>query len=72
MYTFDINKVDQIVDILLKDQQILFIYDNKMPPLEQIRAITYCKVHNTFNHHTNSCPCLRGTILRAIDNAKYI
>jgi len=72
IYTFDINKVDKIVNILLKDQQILFIYDNKMSPLEQTRAITYCKVHNTFNHHTNSCLCFRGTIQRAIGNAKYI
>jgi len=35
IYTFDIKKVDKIVNILLKDQQILFIYDNKMSPLEQ-------------------------------------
>lgn len=38
VYDFDINKADQIYDILLKDKQLILSDDHKVPSLEQMRG----------------------------------
>lgn len=54
-YNLDIFKVDQILDILLKGQQLVLSEGHKIPSLEQIKGRKYCKFHGDFDHSTNNC-----------------
>lgn len=53
-YGFDLSKVDQIFDILLRDKQIVLRDDHKIPSPEQRKGRKYCKYHNKWNHWTNN------------------
>ena len=43
IYLFDISKVDQIFDYLVKDKQINFLDSHKVPSVEDIKGRKYCK-----------------------------
>ena len=42
-YIFDISKVDQIFDFLVKDKQIKLPKRHKLPLMDQIQNMKYCK-----------------------------
>ena len=44
-YSFDITKVDQIFNVLLKDKQIILPEGKKMPLVEEIKDRKFCKYH---------------------------
>ena len=47
-YAFDIKKVDQIFDILLRNKQLKLPKGHKMPSIEEIGNKRYCKYHYKF------------------------
>ncbi|XP_058741183.1 uncharacterized protein LOC131613539 [Vicia villosa] len=52
-YTFDVTKYDEIFDLLVKDGQMVFPPNIKIPPLEQRKKRGYCKYHNFSGHKTS-------------------
>lgn len=53
-YAFDISKVDQIFDHLLKDQQIRLMEGHKIPSAEELKNKKYCKWHNSYTYSTTN------------------
>jgi hypothetical protein len=54
-YGFDMNKADQIFDLLLKEKQIKLLVEHVIPSAEELRNRKYCKWHHSWSHHTNEC-----------------
>lgn len=69
-YLFDISRVEQIFDYLVKDQQIWLPEGKKIPPSKRLRNKRYCKWHNAYNHSTTNCLVFRNTIQRALKEGK--
>ena len=46
-YLFDISKVDQIFDCLVKDKQIKLSEGHKIPPADEIMGKKYYKWHHS-------------------------
>ena len=69
-YSFDVNKADQIFDILLKDKQLVLSEGHKFPNAEQVRGRKYCKFHNVYGHTTNTCVRFRDTVQKAIEEGR--
>ncbi|MCI17166.1 hypothetical protein A2U01_0038313, partial [Trifolium medium] len=56
----------------LIDKQILLSEGHRIPPTDQIKGKKYCKMHNTFGHHTNTCVHFMDTIQKAIEEGRLI
>ena len=69
-YNFDLSKIEQIFDLLLKDGQIKLPDGHKIPSAEEMKDKKYCKWHDCWTHPTNSCIVLRDAIQRSINSEK--
>ena len=61
-FSFEISKVDQIFNHLLKDQQIKLPNGHKIPSLEELKNRRYCKWHNPFSHAKINCVVFKNAI----------
>lgn len=57
VFDFNINKADQLYNILLKDIQLVLSDDHKVSSSKQIKGKLYCKYQSVFGHTTNTCMC---------------
>jgi hypothetical protein len=46
-FDFDVNKVEQIFDLLLKEKQLKFPEGFKIPTAQELQGRLYCKWHNS-------------------------
>jgi hypothetical protein len=68
-FDFDVSKVEQIFDLLLKEKQLKFPEGCKIPTAQ---GRSYCKWHNSFTHGTGDCKELRRQIQSAIEQGQLI
>jgi hypothetical protein len=54
-FDFDVSKVEQIFDLLLKEKQLKFPEGCKIPTAQELQGRSYCKWHNSFTHGTGDC-----------------
>jgi hypothetical protein len=66
-FDFDVSKVEQIFDLLLKEKQLNFPEGFKIPTTQELQGRSYCKWHNSFTHDTGDCKELRRQIQSAIE-----
>jgi hypothetical protein len=69
-YTFDMNKCDQMFDILLQEDHIRSLDHHDMPSLSDIGKSDYCKWHGVLTHNTNECNVFHRQIQSAIDEGR--
>ncbi|KAK1601551.1 hypothetical protein QYE76_037200 [Lolium multiflorum] len=58
-FDFDISKVEQIFDLLLKEKQLKLPEGHKFPTMQEMNGRPYYKWHHSFTHTTNDCKELR-------------
>jgi hypothetical protein len=66
-FDFDVSKVEQIFDLLLKEKQLKFLEGYKPPTAQELKGKSYCKWHDSFTHSTSNCKELRRHIQSAIE-----
>jgi hypothetical protein len=71
-FDFDVGKVEQIFDLLLKEKQLKFSEGYKPPTVQDLKGRSYCKWHNSFTHSTSDCKELRRQIQSAIEQGRLI
>jgi hypothetical protein len=71
-FDFDVSKVEQIFELLLKEKQLKFPKGFKIPTAQELLGRSYCKWHNSFTHSTNDCKKLRQQIQSAIEQVRLI
>jgi hypothetical protein len=71
-FDFDVSKVEQIFDLLLKEKQLKFPEGCKIPTAQELQGRSYCKWHNSFTHGTGDCKELRRHIQSAIEQGRLI
>jgi hypothetical protein len=71
-FDFDVSKVEQIFDLLLKEKQLKFPEGCKIPTAQELQGRSYCKWHNSFTHSTGDCKELRQQIQSAIEQGQLI
>ena len=70
VYLFDISKVDQIFDCLVKDKQIKFPKSHKISLAEETKGKNYCKWHHSWTHITNNCTIFGNVIQKALKEGR--
>jgi hypothetical protein len=58
-FDFDISKLEQIFDLLLKEKQLKLPEGYKPPTAQELKGRSYCKWHDSFTHNTSDCKELR-------------
>jgi hypothetical protein len=71
-FDYDVNKAEQIFDILLKEKQLKLPKGHKFPTMQELHGRSYCKWHNSFTHTTNVCKELRREIQLTIQLGRLI
>jgi hypothetical protein len=71
-FDFDVSKVEQIFDMLLKEKQLKFPEGYKPPTAQELKGRSYCKWHDSFTHSTSDCKELRRQIQSAIKQGRLI
>jgi hypothetical protein len=71
-FDFDESKVEQIVDLLLREKQLKLSEGHKFPTVQELQGRPYCKWHHLFTHNTNDCKKLRRQIQSAIEQGRFI
>jgi hypothetical protein len=71
-FDFDVSKVEQIFDLLLKEKQLKFPEGCKIPTAQELQGRSYCKWHNSFTHGTGDCKELQRQIQSAIEQGRLI
>jgi hypothetical protein len=71
-FDFDVSRVEQIFDLLLKEKQLKFPEGFKILTAQELQGRSYCKWHNSFTHGTNDCKELRRQIQSAIEQGRLI
>jgi hypothetical protein len=71
-FDFDISKVEQIFDLLLKEKQLKLPKGYKPPTAQELKGRSYCKWHDSFTHSTSDCKELRRQIQSAIEQDRLI
>ena len=61
-YTFEVEKIEEIFDFLVKEKFITFPKDHRIPSKDELRGKPYCKYHNSWNHTSNACWRFRNVI----------
>ena len=61
-YSFNITKIKQIFDILLKDKQIVIPDWKKLPYLNELKGQKACQLHQMMGHITNNSVCFKDLI----------
>ena len=68
-FHFDVDKVDELFDILLESKYInLPDPRHKIFSKEELRGKEHCKWHSSFTHSTNNCLTFRNIIQEMFDN----
>ena len=62
VYSFDVEKADEIFDILYKANQLRLIGRHRFPSKEELKGKDYCKWHSTYTHATKSCVTFRNVV----------
>lgn len=52
-FDYDVSKVEQIFDLLLKEKQLKLLEHHKFHTVQELQGRPYCKWHNSFTHATN-------------------
>jgi hypothetical protein len=71
-FDFDVSKVEQIFDLLLKEKQLKLSEGCKFPTAQELQGRSYCKWHHSFTHNTSDCKELHRQILSAIEQGRLI
>jgi hypothetical protein len=71
-FDFDMSKVEQIFDLLLKEKQLKLPEGCKLPTAQELQGRSYCKWHHSFTHNTSDCKELRRQIQSAIEQGRLI
>jgi hypothetical protein len=71
-FDFDVSKVEQIFDLLLKEKQLKLLEGCKFPTAQELQGRSYCKWHHSFTHNTNNCKELHRQIQSAIEQGRLI
>jgi hypothetical protein len=71
-FDFDVSKVEQIFDLLLKEKQLKLPEGSKFPTAQELQGRSYCKWHHSFTHHTSDCKELCRQIQSAIEQGRLI
>jgi hypothetical protein len=71
-FDFDVSKVEQIFDLLLKEKQLKLPERCKYPTAQELQGRSYCKWHHSFTHNTNDCKELHRQIQSAIKQGRLI
>jgi hypothetical protein len=71
-FDFDVTKVEQIFDLLLKEKQLKLPEGHKFPTPQELEGRPYYKWHHSFTHTTNDCKELRKQIQSAIEQGRLI
>jgi hypothetical protein len=58
-FDFDVSKVEQIFDVLLKEKQLNLPEGCKLPTAQELQGRSYCKWHHSFTHNTSDYKELR-------------
>jgi hypothetical protein len=66
-FDFDVSKVEQIFDLLLKEKQLKLPEGCKFPTAQELQGMSYCKWHHSFTHNTSDCKELHRQIQSAIE-----
>ena len=61
-YTFEVVKIEEIFDFLVKEKFMTFLKDHRIPNKDELRGKAYYKYHNSWNHTTNACWGFRNVI----------
>jgi hypothetical protein len=68
-YHFDVNRADELFDILLESKYInLPDPRHKIFSKEELRGREHCKWHSSFTHSTNNCLTFRNIIQEKFNN----
>lgn len=70
IYTFDVTKCDEIIDLLVADGKIIVPKGLKIPPLEQQKKRGFCKFHNCIGHKTSQCIIFRDLVQGALKEGR--
>ena len=62
--------MDEILDLLLKDETIKLAEGQRIPSKEELADKRYCKWHHSNSHNTANCIVFRKTIQEAIRQGK--
>jgi hypothetical protein len=66
-YSFDVEKADEIFDILYKANKLKIIGRHRFPSKEELKGRDYYKWHSTYTHATKSCVTFRNMVQDKID-----
>jgi hypothetical protein len=71
-FDFDVSKVEQILDLLLKEKLLKLPEGCKLPTTQELQGRPYCKWHHSFTHNTSDCKELHRQIQSAIEQGRLI
>jgi hypothetical protein len=71
-FDFDVSKVEQIFDLLLKEKKLKLPEGYKLPTAQELKGISYCKWHDSFTHNTSDCKELHRQIQSTIEQGRLI
>jgi hypothetical protein len=71
-FDFNVSKVEQIFDLLLKEKQLKLPEGCKFPTAQALQGRSYCKWHHSFTHNTSDCKELHRQIQSAIEHGRLI
>jgi hypothetical protein len=71
-FDFDVSKVEQIFDLLLKEKQLKLPEGCKFPTAQELQGRSYCKWHHSFTHNTSEYKELCRQIQSAIEQGRLI
>ena len=72
-YDFDVAKIEQIFDLLMKEGHLTPMSGHQAPSAEETRGRKYYKWHNSLDSHTTAdCRTLRTQIQRAIEQGRLV
>jgi hypothetical protein len=54
-FNFNKSKVEQIFDLLLRENQLKLSEGHIFPTAQELQGRPYCKWHHLFTHNTNDC-----------------
>jgi hypothetical protein len=66
-YSFDVERADEIFDILYNAKQLRIIGRQRFPSKEGLKGRDYCKGHSTYTHAIKLCVTFRNVIQDKID-----
>jgi hypothetical protein len=71
-FEFDVSKVEQIFDLLLKEKQLKLPEGCKPPTAQELQGRSYRQWLHSFTHNMSDCKELRWQIQSAIEHGRLI